>query len=117
MRRAGRDRTASERPTPELLLASKRCSQCLTTRNRIVTGERAAQIVRDCRSERNHFICHKGQSEGMIVHCRGVHEIAHGSRAHDFAQAFGITIREVDPNGLDASGEQRDGDLKEDVER
>lgn len=101
MRGAGRNRTASGRPTPELLLASKRCSQCLTTRNRIVTGERAARIVRDCRSERNHFVCHKGQTEGMIIHCRGVHEVANGSRAHDFAQVFGIPIREIDPDAID----------------
>jgi hypothetical protein len=117
MRRAGRDRTASERPTPELLLASKRCSQCLTTRSRIVTGERAAQIVRACRSERNHFVCHKGQTEGLVVHCRGVHEVAHGSRAHDFAQAFGIAIREVDPDALDTPSGRRDDNRKEDAER
>lgn len=50
--------------TQELLLASRRCAQCLTTRNRIVDGERAAAIVRDCRSERRHFRCHKGDEAG-----------------------------------------------------
>lgn len=102
MRRAKGGHGDMERPTPELLLASKRCSQCLTTRDRIVTGERAAQIVRGCRSERNHFVCHKGQAEGLIIHCRGVHEVARGSRAHDFAQAFEIPIREIDPDAIDA---------------
>jgi hypothetical protein len=85
--------------TPELLLASKRCSQCLTTRDRIVPGERAARIVRSCRDERNHFFCHKGGDQK--VHCRGVHDIVGGSRTHDFAHAFDIPIREVDPDDLD----------------
>lgn len=90
---------------PELLLASHRCGQCLTTRNRIVSGGRAAQIVRTCRRDRNHFFCHKGDAAGLRVHCRGVHEILNGSRAHDFAQAFGIPIREVDPDDLAPSTE------------
>ncbi len=87
---------------PELLLASRRCSECLTTRNRIVTGRRAADIVRACRRERNHFVCHKGQNEGLVVHCRGVHDAAGGSRAHDFAQAFDIPVREIDPDDIRA---------------
>lgn len=83
----------------ELLLASKRCNECLTTRNRIVPGERAAEIVRECRATGKHFNCHKGSHAGKIVHCRGVHEIA-GSRAYDFAKAIGVPIIEVDPESL-----------------
>lgn len=85
----------------ELLLASKRCSQCLTTRNRIVSGERAAEIVRGCRREDNHFVCHKGSAAGLIVHCRGVHDIAGGSKAYRMAKAFDIPIIEIDPDALD----------------
>lgn len=87
----------------EMLLAAKRCSQCLTTRNRIVSGQRAADIVRDCRRQHIHFQCHKGSETGLIVHCRGVHDIA-GSRAHDFAVAFGIPVTEVDPDQLQPRG-------------
>lgn len=86
---------------PELLLASKRCTQCLTTRGRIVSGERAAEIVRGCRATGQHFICHKGSIAGLIVHCRGVHDIC-GSLAHDFAARFGVPIREIDPDNLEA---------------
>jgi hypothetical protein len=88
---------------PELLLASRRCDQCLTTRNRVVTGERAAAIVRDCRRGGVHFVCHKGSEAGLIVHCRGVHDIA-GSSAHRFAVAVGIPVREVDPDNLTGEG-------------
>lgn len=87
---------------PELVLASKRCSECLTTRNRIVPGRRAAEIVRGCRDEHNHFFCHKGDISGVRIHCRGVHDIVGGSRTHDFAQAYGIPIREVDPDDVDS---------------
>lgn len=90
----------SRRETPVLLLAAKRCGQCLTTRNRIVSGERAAEIVRDCRRRGVHFRCHKGQAAGLIVHCRGVHEIAE-STAYQFAARLGIEIREVDPDNLE----------------
>lgn len=83
----------------ELLLAKHRCGQCLTTRNRIVSGERAAEIVRECRRKDNHFVCHKGQGAGLIVHCRGVHEIA-ASRASRMAAAFGIPVREIDTDEI-----------------
>jgi hypothetical protein len=87
---------------PVLLLAARRCDQCLTTRTRIVEGARAAQIVRDCRREDRHFVCHKGSAAGLIVHCRGVHELLRGGgRAHRFAKAAGIEVREVDPMKLE----------------
>lgn len=80
----------------ELLITARPCSQCLATRNRIVSGERAAEIIKGCKREGTHFICHKGQLAGEIVHCRGVHNAIGGSRAHDFAMAVGIPIREVE---------------------
>lgn len=78
---------------PVLLLASQKCDQCLCTRNRIVTGERAAAIVRECRENDNHFICHK--ADGEIIHCRGVHDVMGGSAAYRMAVAFDIEVREV----------------------
>lgn len=89
--------------TPELLLANARCGQCLTTKNRIVEGKRAAQIIRDCRAEGNHFVCHKSP-EGVVIHCRGVHDLLvekhGGSRAYRLATAIGIPITEVDPEDV-----------------
>ncbi len=85
---------------PVLLLAARRCSQCLTTRSRIVSGERAASIVRDCKASGRHFKCHKGSVAGLNVHCRGVHDRL-SSDAHRFALAVGIEVREVDPETLE----------------
>lgn len=76
-----------------LAIAARPCAQCLTTRNRIVPGARAAQIIRDCRATGQHFVCHK--ATGEIVHCRGVHD-RFGSKAAAFATAFGIPIVEID---------------------
>lgn len=87
--------------TPELLLAAARCSQCLTTRNRIVSGERAAGIVRDCRQTGRHFFCHKGTDQKL--HCRGVHDILlqlGGSQAYQMAVALRIPVREIDADAL-----------------
>ena len=86
--------------TAELLLASRRCGQCLTTRNRIVSGARAAELVRSCRDGDVHFQCHKGTVAGINLHCRGVHTVA-PSAAYRFAIACGIPVREVDPETLE----------------
>lgn len=85
---------------PVLLLAARPCDQCLTTRRRIVSGERAAEIVRSCRKKDKHFQCHKGSIAGLNLHCRGVHD-RYPDRAYRFAVAFGIEVREVDPENLD----------------
>jgi len=78
----------------ELVLSARKCDQCLCTRNRIVSGQRAAEIIKDCRTSYRHFICHK--ADGEIVHCRGVHDLMNGSLAYRVALAFGIPIREKD---------------------
>lgn len=83
----------------ELLIMSRRCSEYLTTRNRIVSGERAAELIRDCRNRDVHFQCHKGSINGLNVHCRGVHEIA-PDRAYRMAVAWKIPIREINPDEL-----------------
>ena len=84
----------------ELLLASKCCGQCLTTKGRIVPGRRAAEIVRSCKRSGTHFQCHKGSMVGLNIHCRGVHDAIGGSQAHTFAVRLGIPVREVDPAAL-----------------
>ena len=36
------------------------CKNCLLTKNRIVSPERASEIIQTCVKEQTHFICHKG---------------------------------------------------------
>ena len=85
--------------TPELLLASRKCSECLISRRRIVTAKHANKLLLDCIRKGRHFRCHKGDLAGLIVHCRGVHD-ASPSIAYRFAVAMGIPVREVDPDAL-----------------
>lgn len=98
------------REPPVLLLSARPCGECLTTRNRVVSGERAAEIVRGCRRTGKHFQCHKGSIAGLNVHCRGVHDLLvrqwGGSTAYQIATRFGIEVREVNPDALEG-GEDR----------
>jgi len=89
---------------PVLLLAARRCGECLMSRDRIVSGERAAEIVRGCRGSGTHFLCHKAQGDD-VIHCRGVHDRLlrdwGGSNAYQLATRLGIEVREVDPDSLE----------------
>lgn len=92
-------------PDAVLHLASKCCGECLTTRRRIVSGERAAEIIRDVRKRDVHFQCHRGSLAGINLHCRGVHD-RWPSRSARFADAFGIPVVEIDPDTLPKAGER-----------
>ena len=51
-------------------ICETRCEQCLFGDQRIVTKERMAEIIKDCRKADSHFICHKHND----VMCRGYYE-------------------------------------------
>lgn len=86
--------------TEKLFLASKKCSQCLLSPNRIVDADRVKDIIDGCTKEGTHFICHKGTIAGINLHCRGFHD-QYGSLAHSIAQAYDIPIIELDPDNLE----------------
>lgn len=86
-----------KKPAPTYKLMADRCDQCLTTPQRIVSGARAAEIIRGCRKGDMKFICHKTSD----VACRGVHEAIGPCRAKRFADAFGIETTLVDPATLE----------------
>jgi len=50
------------------------CNQCLFSKDRIVSGERMKEILRDCRKNDSHFICHKSSIEGGNDCCRGFYD-------------------------------------------
>ena len=74
------------------------CGQCLMTKNRIVSGERAAQIVRETRAADIHFVCHKSPSRRGVA-CHN-HNRQIGSRGRRIGEAFGRIIW-VDPQTLE----------------
>jgi hypothetical protein len=50
----------------------ERCSECLFTPERIVDSQRMAEVLRSCRDDGAHFICHRATiHDGSDVWCRG----------------------------------------------
>lgn len=54
-----------------LLVAAKRCDQCLYSRGKIVTDERREDVLKHCRQTGKYFLCHKSTLTGGAVVCRG----------------------------------------------
>lgn len=40
------------------------CKNCLLSDNRIVSSQRAKEIINDCAKKQTHFICHKATMKG-----------------------------------------------------
>ncbi len=43
----------------KLKICANPCSQCLFSKSRIVSADRKAEILTDCRRTDSHFVCHK----------------------------------------------------------
>lgn len=53
----------------------KPCDECLFGPNKIVSDERKAEVIADCRAKDTHFICHKAtMNSGDDVACRSFFE-------------------------------------------
>lgn len=55
----------------EFKVCRKPCKQCLFSKNRIVTGAVAQDIIDDCLANDGWFECHKGTIRGDNICCRG----------------------------------------------
>lgn len=53
-----------------LLVASKRCNECLYSKNRLVEPEVADKILASCEQNGSYFICHKATIVNQNVVCR-----------------------------------------------
>ena len=67
----------------------KPCDECLFCPRRIVSGSRAAQIVKKIQAEDTDFLCHKGTIEGTTVVCRNSYDRMPG-RLSRMAEEFGL---------------------------
>lgn len=55
-----------------LLVAEKRCPECLYSPNKIVSDERKDQVIAECLTSESYFVCHKGSLTGNDqLCCRG----------------------------------------------
>jgi hypothetical protein len=46
------------------------CKNCLLSTDRIVSGKRANEIVKDCVKTQKHFICHKASMRNEDICCK-----------------------------------------------
>jgi len=53
---------------------SERCNQCLFSKNRIVSKERAAEIIKGCVDDQSYFVCHKATIDGKDTMCKGYYD-------------------------------------------
>ncbi len=56
-------------------VCSKKCDQCLLSVGRIVSVQRRAKIIADCKRRDTHFLCHKGSIAGRTIACRGFFDV------------------------------------------
>lgn len=95
-------------------LMARPCDQCLTTRQRIVSGTRAAQIMRDTRRMDCAFVCHKSPN-GRKIACRGHHDATGGGQMARIADRLRMVI-EIDPATLLPTIEARNASRRDDGE-
>ena len=83
-----------------LKVMKKCCNQCLFTKNKIVSDERKAQLLRDCKRDDHFFICHKASLAGETIVCSGYQQNMSNSSTQ-IAERLGM-INWVNPNDFEA---------------
>jgi hypothetical protein len=81
---------------------ARQCDQCLFSPERIVSGARAAQIIRDCARRDVSFECHKGSLAERHIACRGHFDTGVGQMSR-IAERLRIVV-EIDPDTLEPVG-------------
>lgn len=80
-----------------LKVCKGQCNQCLFSENRIVPVSRFKQIVRDCKKNQTHFMCHKEEN----VVCGGYYEkLGPFSQMIRIAERLGV-VQFVQPKAND----------------
>ena len=46
------------------------CKNCLLSKDRIVSPQRAKEIIQGCKKKQTHFICHKATEDGEDILCK-----------------------------------------------
>jgi hypothetical protein len=68
---------------------SKRCAECLYTKNKIVDDKAAAHIKSKLAAEESYFICHKFTMAGEAGVCRAFYDSDHSCQLVQVAQRLG----------------------------
>jgi hypothetical protein len=80
------------------------CNECLFSPDRIVSGQRAAEVIDSCKKSGAHFQCHKATLNGLDVACKGFVDTFHGhTPGMRFSKAMGldrtVTVEDMDKFG------------------
>jgi hypothetical protein len=76
------------------------CQNCLFTKNRIVSGKVAGQIIKDCVKQQTHFVCHKATLQGKDIVCANFYsQMAEYSQPIRMAERLGILEFVEQPDG------------------
>ena len=77
-----------------LQVIKSRCQNCLFEKDRIVSPERAKEIIKECISAETHFICHCSTmlNSGNVC-CRGFYDI-HGDEIRKIQIAKKLNLLE-----------------------
>ena len=65
------------------------CDQCLFSKYKIVSNKRRQEILNSCRSNDNHFICHKATIKKEDICCRAFYD-TQDSQMIKIAQRLGM---------------------------
>jgi hypothetical protein len=68
----------------------KCCSQCLFTKNKIVSDSRKEEILKDCKDNNKHFICHKASIRGLSVTCHAFYKTCTKARISKLLEEAGL---------------------------
>lgn len=90
-----------------LQVCSRPCDECLFSKNKLVSDQRAGEILEQCEEERTHFICHKGTLAGKNIVCNGFYR----EKTTPYLELMKATgkIELIDPFDLQADEENKVG--------
>jgi len=70
----------------------ERCSQCLYSKDKIVSNERRSQLLRDIKQQDSYFVCHQSTIEGEDACCKGFYESASSNAIRMFQRLHMIEM-------------------------
>lgn len=72
------------------IVQKRMCNQCLFTKNKIVSDERKAGLLDDCKKNNNHFECHKATIAGKHATCHAFYKQCTNSVISEMLERAGL---------------------------
>lgn len=70
---------------------NQQCKNCLLSENAIVSPDRRRDIIQQCATTQNYFICHKASMQGKDVCCKKFYDqLGHTSQLIRIAQRLNV---------------------------